>query len=89
METKRSDRKNALRNMSTSELWDAYEEAKKSLFNLRYRSVSSKIEDPSMIKWTKKEIARILTLINERLPVMKMMEERKKQEETSDNAEKN
>lgn len=41
-------------------------EKQKHLFDLRSQAVTEKLEDPTQLKKTRKEIARIKTLIRER-----------------------
>ena len=41
-------------------------EAKEELFNLRFQSVTGALENSARLKLAKREIARILTVVNER-----------------------
>jgi large subunit ribosomal protein L29 len=50
-------------------------EKHKHMFNLRSQAVTEKLEDPSQLKKTRKEIARIKTVIRQRT-----IESQKKQE---------
>jgi len=66
-----------LRELSTQELHDKLETLRRENYNLRYRSVVESIEDNSIFKKNRKDIARILTILNER---RKMREQEKKEE---------
>ena len=48
------------------ELTNKLLEARKELFNLRFQSVTGALENSARLKLTKREIARILTVVNER-----------------------
>jgi large subunit ribosomal protein L29 len=60
--------------LSTKEIRDKETEAlnhelrdkQKHLFDLRSQAVTEKLEDPSQLKKTRKEIARIKTILRER-----------------------
>ena len=60
--------------MTTKEIRDKQSEAlqheladrQKHLFELRSQAVTEKLEDPSQLRKTRKEIARIKTIIRER-----------------------
>lgn len=54
------------RNMTVEELNHRVEELRKSLFNLRTRAVTKELENVSRIKAEKRELACVLTLINEK-----------------------
>ena len=55
-----------LRDKSVEDLHREVVEKQKHLFDLRSQAVTEKLEDPSQLKKTRKEIARIKTLIRER-----------------------
>ena len=55
-----------LRDLSDDELRRRYEETRKELFNLRFQSATGALENSARLKLTKREIARILTVRNER-----------------------
>lgn len=55
-----------IRQYSTEELHNLLREKREYLFSLRAQAVTEKLEDPSQIKKTKRDIARILTVLNER-----------------------
>ena len=55
-----------LRDLSDDELETKLAEAKEELFNLRFQLVTGQLDNPMAIKISRKEIARILTVIRER-----------------------
>jgi large subunit ribosomal protein L29 len=59
-------RPSELRDLSDDELGDRLNERRKELFNLRFQSVTGALENSARLKVTKREIARILTVVNER-----------------------
>ena len=59
-------RPSELRELSDDELADRLTERRQELFNLRFQSVTGALENPARLKLTKREIARILTVQNER-----------------------
>ena len=54
-----------IREMSTSELNEKLTELKAELFNLRFQHAINQLDNPTKIVETKREIARILTVIRE------------------------
>jgi large subunit ribosomal protein L29 len=54
------------RDRGTEELRKEVEDKRRHLFDLRSQAVTEKLEDPSQLKKTRKEIARILTILRER-----------------------
>jgi large subunit ribosomal protein L29 len=55
-----------VRNMSTDELYHELVRLRRHLFDLRTQAVTEKLEDPTQLGKTKREIARVLTVLNER-----------------------
>jgi len=55
-----------IRQMSTEELYHELVRLRRHLFDLKTQSVTEKLEDPSQIRKTKRDIARILTVLRER-----------------------
>ena len=55
-----------LRDLTDDELQDRLSERRQELFNLRFQSVTGALENTARLKLTKREIARILTVVNER-----------------------
>jgi large subunit ribosomal protein L29 len=52
--------------MSDDQLEDALRDRRQELFNLRFQSVTGALENTTRLKLAKREIARILTVRNER-----------------------
>ena len=50
----------------TSHLKHELEEKRKHLFDLRSQAVTEKLEDPSQLGKTKKDIARMMTVLRQR-----------------------
>ena len=55
-----------LRALTDEELERALAERRQELFNLRFQSATGALENPARLKLAKREIARILTVRNER-----------------------
>jgi large subunit ribosomal protein L29 len=55
-----------LRALSDQGLAERLVETRKELFNLRFQSATGALENPARLKLAKREIARILTVRNER-----------------------
>ena len=55
-----------LRNLSEEELLEKAEQMKKSLMQLRFQAKTGKLERQSAIQETRRGIARILTVMNEK-----------------------
>ncbi len=55
-----------LRDRTEEELHNLLGEKREALSNLRFKRVTDVIEDPSKFEKTKRDIARILTVLNER-----------------------
>ena len=53
-------------NLGATELSGKLEEARKELFNLRFKHATGQLEDVASIPATKRRIARILTLIKQK-----------------------
>ena len=52
--------------MSDDQLTDALADRRQELLNLRFQSATGALENPARLKHAKREIARILTVRNER-----------------------
>ena len=59
-------RARALRDLTDEELDRKMAETRQELFNLRFQSATGALENPARVKLAKREIARILTIRNER-----------------------
>jgi large subunit ribosomal protein L29 len=55
-----------IRDRGTEELRAELADKKKHLFDLRTQAVTEKLEDPSQLGKTKRDIARILTVLRQR-----------------------
>ncbi|MGI9585409.1 MAG: 50S ribosomal protein L29 [Acidimicrobiia bacterium] len=54
-----------LRSLSYKELGNKLEESKEELFNLRFQLVTNQLDNTARIKYVKRDIARISTVIRE------------------------
>ena len=59
-------RASELRELTDDELGHRLSERRQELFNLRFQAVTGAIENSARLKLTKREIARILTVVTER-----------------------
>ena len=59
-------RASELRDLTDEDLEHRLAERRQDLFNLRFQSVTGALENAARLKLTKREIARILTVVNER-----------------------
>lgn len=55
-----------IRNLSPEELKTKYNSLSQELFSLRQQARTGKLEKPDRIRQAKKDIARILTILNEK-----------------------
>jgi large subunit ribosomal protein L29 len=55
-----------IREKDSSQLKHDLVERRKHLFDLRSQAVTEKLEDPTQLRKTRKDIARILTLLHQR-----------------------
>ena len=55
-----------IRGMRTDELHAELERLRRHLFDLRAQAVTEKLEDPNQIVKTRKDIARVLTILKQR-----------------------
>ncbi|MGL5257225.1 MAG: 50S ribosomal protein L29 [Proteocatella sp.] len=56
-----------LREMTQEELSTKLTELKVELFNLRFQLATGQLENPVKVKFVKREIARVKTILNEKL----------------------
>lgn len=56
----------AIRAMKVDELHAELERLRRHLFDLRAQAVTEKLEDPNQLGHTKRDIARLLTVLKER-----------------------
>jgi large subunit ribosomal protein L29 len=59
-------RASELRDLTDEDLEHRLAERRQELFNLRFQSVTGALENSARLKIAKREIARILTVVNER-----------------------
>ncbi len=55
-----------LKELAVEELQKKEQDLRKELFNLRFQQATGEIENPMRIRAIRKDIARVLTLINEK-----------------------
>ena len=55
-----------LRDLAVEELRDRAKELREELFNLNFQHGTNQLENPMRISETKKDIARVLTIVQER-----------------------
>lgn len=60
-------RPSELRAMTLEELKEKEKELRKELFNLRFRLATGEIENPMRIRAVRKDIARVLTIMTEKM----------------------
>jgi large subunit ribosomal protein L29 len=56
----------AIRAMKTDELHGELERLRRHLFDLRAQAVTEKLEDPTQLNKSRRDVARILTVLRER-----------------------
>jgi len=56
-----------IRNLSTDEIRAKLADARQELMNLRFQFVTGQLTDTSRLKQTRREVARFVTVLNERL----------------------
>lgn len=59
-------RVDAVRDMNTEELYRALDEERRAMMNLRFQKVTRQLTNTNEMKNSRRTIARILTVINER-----------------------
>lgn len=64
-----------LRDMSDQELLDALTDKKEAFFNLRFQNASGQLEDSNAMRYVRREIARIKTVIRERQLAAQLVED--------------
>ncbi len=55
-----------IREMNPDELVDEMENLRRKIFEIRTQAVTEKLEDPTLLTKTKRDIAKIKTVLNER-----------------------
>ena len=59
-------RANDVREMSTEEIAAKIAELERERFNLRFRAATQPLDDPLLLRWVRKDIARLKTILRER-----------------------
>ena len=59
-------KKKEIKKLTKDEILKSLEKLKKDLFNFRFQKVNSQVTNPAKISLTKKNIARLKTLIGEK-----------------------
>jgi large subunit ribosomal protein L29 len=59
-------RANDIREMSVEDISARIEELERERFNLRFRSATEPLSDPLRLRWIRKDIARLKTILRER-----------------------
>lgn len=65
-----------MRRLSDQELLREFDDRMKALFNLRYQAGSEQLENPALIRKTRREIARIKTILQERALGLERLEKK-------------
>ena len=56
----------SIREMSDEALFDAIEDKREALFNLRFQMASGKLEDTNLLRYARRDMAQLLTIQRER-----------------------
>ena len=59
-------RANDIREMSSEEVQSRIAELEEERFRLKFRSATEPLEDPLRLRWIRKDIARLKTILRER-----------------------
>jgi large subunit ribosomal protein L29 len=68
-----------VRGMSEGEIFEAIEEAKRELFNLRFQSSTGQLENPQRMKIVQRDIARYKTILRERELAVQVLQQEGKE----------
>lgn len=55
-----------IRKLSDEQILNAIEDAKEAMFNLRFQAASGQLEDVNALKRSRRDIARMKTILHER-----------------------
>lgn len=55
-----------IRGMTEEQILDAIEDKKEEIFNLRFQTVSGQLENTNAIRYARRDIARLKTVLTER-----------------------
>jgi large subunit ribosomal protein L29 len=64
-----------IRSMNDDALLDAIEDQRAALFNLRFQRAAGQLEDTNLIRYAKRDLARLLTVQHERELAAQVAEE--------------
>lgn len=64
-----------IREFSEEELFDAIEDKREELLNLRFQKASGQLEDTNSLRYAKRDLARLLTVQRERELAAQIAEE--------------
>ena len=64
-----------VRSMTDEEILNAIEDQREALFNLRFQKASGQMEDTNTLRYTKRDLARLLTIQRERALAAQLAEE--------------
>ncbi|MFW5692476.1 MAG: 50S ribosomal protein L29 [Chloroflexota bacterium] len=64
-----------VRKMTDDQLLDAVEDKREELFNLRFQQASGQLEDVNLLRYAKRDMARLLTVQRERELAAELAEE--------------
>lgn len=68
-----------IRKLTDEQILDSIEDQKEALFNLRFQNASGQMEDVNAIKRTRRDLARLQTILRERhLATQSVQQEGKK-----------
>ena len=59
-------RANDIRELKVEEIQSRIDELERERFNLKFRAASQPLEDPLRLRWIRKDIARLKTILRER-----------------------
>jgi large subunit ribosomal protein L29 len=55
-----------IRELTDDEIRDQITQAKEELFRLRFRSATQQLENPSLVKSLRRDVARLMTILRQR-----------------------
>jgi large subunit ribosomal protein L29 len=59
-------RADEIRELSVQEIQSRIAELERERFNLRFRAATTPLEDPLRLRWIRKDVARLKTILRER-----------------------
>ena len=59
-------RANDIRELSVEEIQSRIAELERERFNLQFRAATTPLEDPLRLRWIRKDVARLKTILRER-----------------------